>query len=112
MNLTETWYLQSFDNQQQQWVTDNFVKPQRLTAHQVSQYHQRLYLVSSFPVIAQPIKQVLQHKTKSKSDYLNKSLDTQIPKDTDACPTKENTAMNHTGPSELQPHKGGKVNKF
>jgi len=35
--------------------------------------------------------------TESKSIYLNKSLDTQVPEDTDACPTKENTTMKHTG---------------
>jgi len=47
-------------------------------------------------------------KSKSKSIYLDKSLDTQVPKDTDASPTKENNrTMRHTGLCELHPHKGG-----
>jgi len=50
---------------------------------------------------------------KSKSIYLNKSLDTQVPKDTDACATKENKrTIRHTGISKLHTHKGGKINKF
>jgi len=36
-------------------------------------------------------------ESKSKSIYLNKSLDTQVSRDTDACPTKENNpTMKHT----------------
>ena len=44
---------------------------------------------------------------------VSRSLDTQVPKDTDACSTKENnTTVKHTGLSELYPHKAGKVNRF
>ena len=53
------------------------------------------------------------YSSKSKSTYLNRILDTQVPKDTDAWPTKENnTTMKHTGLSELHPHKEGKVSKL
>jgi len=52
-------------------------------------------------------------KSKSKSIYLNKSLDTQVQKDTDASPTTENKrTMRHTGLCELHTHTGGKVDKF
>jgi len=55
----------------------------------------------------------LKTKSKYKSIYLNKSLNTQVPKDTDACPTKENNiTKKHTGLSELHTHKGGKLDKF
>jgi len=53
-----------------------------------------------------------EHKSKIKSIYFDKSLGTQVPKDTDtdAWPTKENNRkMRHTGLSELHRHKGCRV---
>jgi len=62
-------YLEHFNNQRQQWMADNLTEPQRLTAHHVTNDHQRLNSVAGFPVLTQPIKQVLRHNKQTFQSY-------------------------------------------
>jgi len=72
-------------------------------AHKIHPY----LIISAFPLTCNDCINMIHRKcgfsphyvgsqlpeTKSKSIYLNKSLDRQVPKDTDACLTKENNTQ-------------------